>query len=706
MGALTAAFELTSPPDWRDRYETITVYQLGWRLGGKGASGRGVYGRIEEHGLHIWLGFYENAFRLIQRAYQELDRPPGAPLATWEDAFKKHSFIVTAEDVNGRWARWAQDFPINDAIPGTGGELPTLWNYITMIVRWTKERLGASPYGAPKAGEDAAATTSAWRERVGEWLGRVIQDAEIGIDAVGLSLGALNLHTAQRLIEALPQDPYLHRPDDHDALARLLEEFVAWLRRETAQEIETNDEVRRLVILMDLAITIVRGLLKDGVLWHPEGLDALDDDFRSWLTRHGASDLATTSAPIRGLYDLVFAYENGEIERPSFAAGVALRSILRMCFTYKGAIFWKMQAGMGDTIFAPLYQVLRARGVEFKFFHRVKRLSRSADGKAVASITLGRQVTLKSGAYDPLVDVRGLPCWPSAPRYEQIVEGENLGARGIDLESFWTPWEDVEEIALQAGKDFNIVVLGISLGSLPYICEELIEANDKWKAMIDNVETVRTMAVQLWFQPDLAGLGWPLPSPVMDAYVEPLNTWADMSHLIDREQWPEEQRPRNIAYFCGPMVGGVPPPGDHRVPAQERDALRNLARTWLLENASRLWPSVAQPPAAASTRTPGGFNWDLLVDPGGGSGEERLNAQFWRGNIDPSERYVLSAAGSTRYRIRPEASGFENLYLVGDWVDNGFNAGCVEAAVMSGMQASHAISGYPKREEIIGDSHP
>src|SRR5690242_10662285 len=66
--ALAAAFALTEDARWRDRFE-VTVYQQGWRLGGKGASGRNTdprFGaRIEEHGLHLWAGFYRNAFRLI-----------------------------------------------------------------------------------------------------------------------------------------------------------------------------------------------------------------------------------------------------------------------------------------------------------------------------------------------------------------------------------------------------------------------------------------------------------------------------------------------------------------------------------------------------------------------------------------------------------------------------------------------------------------
>src|SRR6476619_1861424 len=89
VASIVAAFELTSTEELRARYE-VTVHQLGWRLGGKCASGRNErHGqRIEEHGLHIWLGFYENAFRVMRETYAALGRPRGAPLATWRDAFK------------------------------------------------------------------------------------------------------------------------------------------------------------------------------------------------------------------------------------------------------------------------------------------------------------------------------------------------------------------------------------------------------------------------------------------------------------------------------------------------------------------------------------------------------------------------------------------------------------------------------------------
>src|SRR6202049_4446754 len=70
--SISAACELTRP-EHAGKYR-VTIYQTGWRLGGKGASGRGPADRIEEHGLHVWMGMYENAFRLMRECYAELKR--------------------------------------------------------------------------------------------------------------------------------------------------------------------------------------------------------------------------------------------------------------------------------------------------------------------------------------------------------------------------------------------------------------------------------------------------------------------------------------------------------------------------------------------------------------------------------------------------------------------------------------------------------
>src|SRR5579863_1710135 len=95
--SIATAFEL-SRPEHLGKYQ-ITVYQIGWRLGGKGASGRGPADRIEEHGFHVWFGFYENAFRLMRECYAELGRDPRkCPIADWRDAFFPAPFIGVADD--------------------------------------------------------------------------------------------------------------------------------------------------------------------------------------------------------------------------------------------------------------------------------------------------------------------------------------------------------------------------------------------------------------------------------------------------------------------------------------------------------------------------------------------------------------------------------------------------------------------------------
>src|SRR5262249_25260140 len=97
----------------------------------------------------------------------------------------------------------------------------------------------------------------------------------------------------------------------------------------------------------------------------------------------------------------------------------------------------------------------------------------------------------------------------------------------------------------------------------------------------------------------------------------------------------------------------------------------------------------------------GPLEWTALVDSAGGVGEARFDTQFWRANIDPTERYVLSVTGGTAHRLPADGSGFADPYPAGGSTRNGLNAGCVEAAVISGLQASRAICGHP--QVIVGE---
>ena len=54
-----------------------------------------------------------------------------------------------------------------------------------------------------------------------------------------------------------------------------------------------------------------------------------------------------------------------------------------------------MRVGMGDIVFAPMFEVLERRGVRFEFFQRVDALHLSNDGSRVSSIDMSRQVRLR-----------------------------------------------------------------------------------------------------------------------------------------------------------------------------------------------------------------------------------------------------------------------------------------------------------------------
>ncbi len=80
-----------------------------------------------------------------------------------------------------------------------------------------------------------------------------------------------------------------------------------------------------------------------------------------------------------------------------------------------------------------------------------------------------------------------------------------------------------------------------------------------------------------------------------------------------------------------------------------------------------------------------------------------MKAQWIKANVAASERYVLSVVGSTKHRLGAhDADGPDNLYLAGDWTQCAINAGCMEAATISGMLCSNALCGYPPRDDIVG----
>jgi uncharacterized protein with NAD-binding domain and iron-sulfur cluster len=465
-----------------------------------------------------------------------------------------------------------------------------------------------------------------------------------------------------------------------------------------ALDYERRPDHRRSWQLLSMMTAVIRGILADNLVTDPRGFRAInDEDYTAWLLRHGAHPDVLDFALVRGLYDLVFAYEDADPNRPSFGAGQAIFLTALALFQYKGAIFWKMTAGMGDIVVAPVYQVLRQRGVEFEFFHRLDALHLDDRRLTIDAITMGRQVRLADGIirYEPLTNVRGLPVFPSVPLTDQLADGTQIPCGGWhSLETHWSNHADAQTRVLRRGIDFDHVVLAVSVGMFPVVAGELIEDRVEWREMTSRMRTVATQAFQIWLRPDEPSLGWDEPAVTISAYLRPFETWASMPQTLWSEDWPEHDRPGSVAYFCGTLNASWP---TTEVGAgylrRYQQQVQERATNYVDRNLGPFFPRAV---------TEQGFRWQLLSGVNGERGSAALATQHLSVNVDPSDRYVQSVPGSERYRLRPDESGYDNMVLAGDWTDCGMNAGCIEAAVMSGLEAANALLGRHRYHRIRG----
>jgi uncharacterized protein with NAD-binding domain and iron-sulfur cluster len=674
MAGLAAAWRL-SEPGWQDRFDSIIVYQRGWRLGGKGASSRGPNGRIEEHGLHIWLGSYENAFALLRECYGELDRArtdPDAPIQTWEQAMIPGDNLGLAELWGSEWTTWLGTFGRNDMLPGepdsNGREMTAVGfvqRSVQLVIDFARTQREAQPIGV-------VLTTSSEPRPFGGLL-ETVQRAMLAA-AMSLSVRAGPDSTPVTLLEhAL------------DAVKNSL-------------EYEHRPDHRRSWLLISLVTSVVRGILADKLVTDPRGFHSInDEDFGEWILRHGGHPDILEFPLVRGVYDLVFGYEDADSERPAVAAGVMIFLIGLVLYEYKGAIFWKMTAGMGDVIVAPIYQALRRRGVEFQFFHRLDALHLDERRHVVDAMTFGRQVRLREGidVYEPLTTVRGLPVFPAAPLSDQLrIDTAEPRGGWQSMETHWAEHDDADILRLRRGTDFDHVVLAVSLGMMPVVAKELIADRPEWSEMTTHVRTIATQAFQIWLRPDERALGWPEPGVTISAYLRPFETWASMPQTLWAEAWPAGDEPGAVAYFCGSLDACWPSDEDKEGYALKyAQSVSVAAADYIDSNLGLFFPKAA---------TDDGFAWHLLSGADNKRGTAALATQHVSVNIDPSDRYVQSVPGSDKYRLRSDESGYDNLVLAGDWTDCGMNAGCIEAAVMSGLQAANALLGRGRFHRIRG----
>ena len=259
---------------------------MGWRLGGKGASGRngepGYGDRIEEHGFHVWMGFYDNAFKMMKDTYAELARKTG-PFRTWTDAFKKHSHVVIEEVDQGQRKRWEIKFPTGLREPGTVVRLGLL-GYAGRMFKTALQTTAR-----------VATTTARTRRRTARSSSRRSTRVACSLAHVCSSRSSWLLHSRNTSCGSLRTGSKSHSPASRIPGARAAAQSagnVARLDRPDVSrrcrmqlqdrhragprtaEYRTPTMARRMRIFFDLSLAILRGILVDDII--AKGFDSID----------------------------------------------------------------------------------------------------------------------------------------------------------------------------------------------------------------------------------------------------------------------------------------------------------------------------------------------------------------------------------------------------------------------------------------------
>ena len=296
---------------------------------------------------------------VLRRARGAIRRRARSP--TWRDAFEPAPHVAVVDRApNGAWEPWVARFPPGRGLPGIRRPATgpfSVRGYLRQAATLLGELLRSAQREARRAGRARPRPRRARPTRTRTRSERRWRPAP--------------LRAARHGGGHLRGDGPAPRRDGRDSSRRrtgaaglvlpLVDAIAAATRRALEALVGGDGELRRIWQVIDLILAILRG----SVAHRPGHRPAR-------LRRHQRLRLAGVAAPARGVRAVArlglharhlrsrLRLRGRRRSRPRLAAGVALRGAMRMFFTYRGALFWRMKAGMGDVVFAPLYQVLEA----------------------------------------------------------------------------------------------------------------------------------------------------------------------------------------------------------------------------------------------------------------------------------------------------------------------------------------------------------
>jgi uncharacterized protein with NAD-binding domain and iron-sulfur cluster len=660
LAGLSAAYELSRTPALREQWQ-VEVVEMGHRLGGRLASAHRPEksGRNEEHGLHVWFGFYDNAFRLADDVWRAYERPANSPWRSIDDALRPIHFGDFALPHEGSYSIRRAYYPRNADAPGRATRVSWTGRITGLLDAWRALPLTLLSYvrEAGRAPIEPGRSTGPTRSAVVRSVEALIAPLLEQIAALGLPSALPARRALSGRIEALIAS--VHQP------------IVRTAKSAAGQELGALELARS----FDLFLAMMRGVAspEHGILEDGD-LDAVSEwELSDWLRHHGASeDSVAHSRFLETLYDAPFCYRDGDRRRRVFEASTALRLAFRTMFGYKHGVAYLLNGGAGEALVAPLFHVLARRDVRFRLFHRLDRLQLDGARRRVQRLTFKRAARVR-GRYDPLVTRGGLRGLRAEPDWAQLEEGEALRARGVDFYSRFADRGEEDEVALELGRDYDDVILALPLGCiLPdgsghTPVRAWLDAHPPAQLSLERLHLVPTVAAQLWFRgtPQAAGI----EERALVAWAPPFSILCDMSPVIAHEDWAQPA-PGACAYLCGaaPLAAHRAPSGDGA--SKDRDLARaNRELDAQLDAHGHTLSGKGPAPTAAQQ----------VVD------------RYVRVNVEPWDLADLSLPGADAVRLDAGDSGLDNLSLAGSWVRTSMNTTSLEAAVSSGVAAARAL---------------
>ncbi len=693
---LAAAWHL-SDPRLHPRPE-VTVYQMGWRAGGQCGTGRvGQEQWVNQNGTHYLFGCYHQCLGLMAGAFQVLAEHDDTRFGSYEEQLVPRDFIFLKQLYQNAWTDWALWIPPNASEP-EGAAPPTLLHGVCSLFRAAIERLLA-PATADHFRAGMAAISSAPGGILGALLARV--EALVADPFERFARGAI-AHAAERVRSEMT-------PAARSTMIELAQTFRSLGRDVLTPLADLDLTMLRVLLLTDLAMTVVIGALTDRA-YTPEGMEALDAyDFRAWLRIHGGLERAITSPATQVWYDAIAAFAGGSAQHPSAAAGASLTCVLELLFNYRGSVAYQLANEIGDSFVGPIVAALEHRGVRFAFFHRVWDIVPGEDGR-IARVVLEKQAAVRGGdfAYAPFIPgvQKGRVVWPDDPNWEQLDHVYGPKTTGMwqtllrpsesgpgaplaptplavaqapllplqpSLESADYP-QGGPEVVLRDGVDFDVVIAALRHTMYRASAPSLIAASPRWRAAVDNVGALETQSLRIWFRCDPKTLGWHYPAPILSSYILPYATWEDPSPVLASEDWGG--RCKTVCHLFGPLSTmqlrgpGIPQPLEALALQNQRAVFD--ATTWLEYAPGTLWPG------ACAATDPLRLRNDLV------------EAIQIRPNTGLDQRYTAILPGTAKHRLRAAQTGYPNLVVAGDWTRTRLLSGSVEGAVDSGRAAASA----------------